>query len=132
MSGLLLVCLVPVLLIFAPLGFGNMVSVIAKARGHDTKRLLSVAGFLYMLLILALLVAWIAVQIGAEPEIANLFTALLVLVVGFGLIIAPLIALAVRRQHPDLFKKVDAPTTAPPSNAPMIPEPQDRETRSTS
>lgn len=134
MSGLLLICLVPALLVFSPLGFGNMVAVIAKSRGRDTKRLFSVAGFLYLLLIVGLLVAWIASQIGSQPEIANMLTVLISLVLGFGIIIAPLIALAVRMQNPDLFKKSVEATTAQPSNAPMTPEPEapDREPRSAS
>lgn len=134
MSGLLLICLVPALLVFSPLGFGNMVAVIAKSRGRDTKRLFSVAGFLYLLLILGLLVAWIASQIGSQPEIANMLTVLISLVLGFGIIIAPLIALAVRMQNPDLFKKSVEATTTQPSNAPMTPEPEapDREPRSAS
>lgn len=124
MSGLLLLCLIPVFLIFSPLGFGSMVSVIAKARGWESKRLLSIAGFLYTLLTLVLLVAWVASLIGNQPEISDILLVLIVLVIGFGMLIAPLIGLVVRMQHPDLFRKPQATTTAQPSNAPMTPEPE--------
>lgn len=133
MEGLLFVCLIPVVLVFPALGFGSMVSAIAKARGRDTKRLFSVAGFLYTLLMLGLLIAWIASQISSLPELANILLVLGVLVIGFGIIIAPLIALAVRMQNPDVFKKsVAATTTTQPSNVPLTPEPEapDQETRS--
>jgi apolipoprotein N-acyltransferase len=101
-----------------------MVSVIAKVRGWESKRLLSIAGFLYILLTLVLLVAWVASLIGNQPEISDILLALIVLVIGFGMLIAPLIGLVVRMQHPDLFRKPQATTTAQPSNAPMTPEPE--------
>lgn len=135
MSGILLLCLVPVFLIFAPMGFGSMVSTIAKALGRETKRLFSVAGFLYTLLILLLLIAWVASLVGGyRPEIGNILMAILALVVGFGIIIAPLIGLVFRMQHPDVFRKPDVAHTSQPSNAPMTPEPEvpDQESQSES
>ena len=125
MSGLLLICLVPLFLVFPPLGFGSMVSTIAKARGRETKRLFSIAGFLYTLLTLVLLIAWVASLVaGYRLEISNILMTLIGLVIGFGMLIAPLIGLVIRMKHPDLFKKPVATPAAQPSNAPMTPEPE--------
>jgi hypothetical protein len=133
MSVLIYFCSAAVILIFAPLGFGSMVSAIARTRGRDTKRLLSIAGFLHLLLTFILGVAWLVNQ-WYRPELSNMILMLVFLVIGFGIIIAPLIELAVRMQNPDLFKKSVATTAAQPSNVPMTPEPEtpDQETRSVS
>lgn len=119
---LLLFGSVAVVLIFAPLGFGGMVSAIARTRGRNSKRLLSISGFLYLLLTIVLGIAWFASQ-WSGPEMGNIIGMLIFLTIGFGFIIAPLITLVIRMRNPDLFKEPETTTTAQPSNVPMTPEP---------
>lgn len=125
MSSIYLFCLVPVLFILAPWGFGSMVSAIARLRGLNPKRTFWISAVSYALLpIAAFLVAWLANDILKSYELSNAMLILTYLLAGFGVLIAPLIYLAVRIRNPDGLQKQIVSQPSRPSDLPMTPKPE--------
>jgi hypothetical protein len=118
-------CLIPLALLLAPWGFGSMMAAIAKIRGWDAKRVFWVSAIVYALLpIVIYLIAWFAGVMLYLYSLGDALLILIYLIVGFGVLIAPTINLAIRARNPDLFKKTTVSHTSPPSNVPLVVKPE--------
>ena len=118
-----LFCFAPLLALLAAWAFGSMMSAIAKVRKWDLKRTFWVSAVVYTLIPLVFFILGIVSEIYSWYEISSVLLLLMYLTLGFGILIAPFINMAVQLRYPDLFKKPVASNTQP-SNVPIQIKPE--------
>lgn len=124
-AGLTYLCLAPLLLILAPWGLGSMMSAVAAVRGWNAKQYFWTSVILSVLVQIGIfLIAWFVNDGLHEYGVASALLMLIYVIGGFGMLIAPLIGLAIRKRNPALFQKPVAGNIPQPSNIPVTPKPE--------
>lgn len=101
-----------------------MMSALATVRGSNTKPLFWISAILYALLTIVVVLLDVYVEnVVDDYDVAQVLIITFYLVVGFGMLVAPIIGLAIRRRNPELFKKPAAVHAAQPSNIAVTPKP---------
>lgn len=118
-----LFCFAPVLVLLAAWAFGSMMSAIAKVRKWDVKRTFWASAIVYALVPIGFFALTMVSETFSLYDLSGVMLVLMYLALGFGILIAPFINLAIRLRYPDLFKKLVV-SHAQPSNVPIQVKPE--------
>ena len=124
-TGLLFLCFIPVIIFLSSWGFGSMISAMATVRGQNAKALFWISAILYASFTIAVVLLDLYVEnVVNDYDVTQVLIIIFYLIVGVGVLVAPIVGLVIRRRNPELFKKPVANNTPQPSNIPVSPKPQ--------